>query len=225
MSSSASRSACRGRIAARHRAWRTCCATAGLGAGQSLALVGWKYLETDEWTGSLPGFFAPAMLVDTLRDLAGDPAAVRDATPALLHPVDGLRANVEVEQIAAFEWAAARATAAVGRIQRGLRPDLSELEAVGSMGYEGDPLSTHILFASGTDRIVGLGSPGTRRIARGDAVTCGFASGVASAPAPGSWTTTTGSSSTSSRSPTSVASSPGTRWSASAWRAASSTSG
>ncbi len=148
--------------------------TAGLGAGQSLALVGWKYLDPDEWTGSLPGFFAPAMLVDTLRDLAGDPAAVRDATPVLLHPVDGLRANVEVAQIAAFEWAAARATAAVGRIQRGLRPGLSELEAVGSMGYEGDPLSTHILFASGTDRIVGLGSPGTRRIARGDAVTCGF---------------------------------------------------
>src|SRR5262249_27532251 len=59
---------------------------AGIGAGQSLALVGWKYLTAGEWAGPLPGFFAPAALVDTLRDLAGDPAAVRDATRVLLDP-------------------------------------------------------------------------------------------------------------------------------------------
>lgn len=144
---------------------------AGLRAGQSFALVGWKYLTAAEWGGALPGFFAPAMLVDILRDLAGDPAAVRDATAVLLHPTEGLRAHLEVEQIAAFEWAAARATAAVGRIQRGLRPGLTEFGAVANMAYEGDLLATHILFASGTGPIVGLRSPGTRRIARGDGIT------------------------------------------------------
>lgn len=144
---------------------------AGLRPGQSVGLVGWKYLTPAEWSGALPGFFAPAMLVDTLRDLAGDPAAVREATPILLDPTTGLRATAEPEQIAAFEWAAARATAAVARIVRGLRPGLTELAAVGNMAYEGDPLSTYILFASGTGPIVGLRSPGTRQIARGDAVT------------------------------------------------------
>lgn len=144
---------------------------AGLRAGQSIGLVGWKYLTASEWAGTLPGFFAPAMLVDTLRHLAGDPMAVREATPVLLDPVAGLRATAEVEQIAAFEWAAARATAAVSRIVRGMEVGLSELAAVGKMGYEGDPLSAHVLFASGTEPIVGLRSPGTRRIARGDAVT------------------------------------------------------
>lgn len=153
---------------------------AGLRAGQSLGLVGWKYLTPDEWTGALPGFFAPAMLVDTLRDLAGDPAAVREATPVLLDPVSGLRAVAEPEQIAAFEWAAARSTAAVARIVRGMEPGITELAAVGKMGYEGDLLATHLLFASGPDRIVGLRSPGTRRIARGDAATCaiGFWGGL-----------------------------------------------
>jgi hypothetical protein len=153
---------------------------AGIAAGGSIALVGWKYLEADEWDGALPGFFAPAMLVDTLRDLAGDPAAVRDATPVLLHPTEGLRAKLEVEQIAAFEWAAARATAAVRRIQRGARPGMSELETVGQMGYEGDPLAAHVLFASGVGPIVGLRSPGTRRIARGDGITAavGFWGGL-----------------------------------------------
>lgn len=144
---------------------------AGLRAGQSLGLVGWKYLTPDEWAGALPGFFAPAMLVDTLRDLAGDPAALREATPVLLDPVGGLRADAEPAQIAAFEWAAARATAAIGRIIRGVRPGMREIEAVGQMGYEGDPLSAHVLFASGADEIVGLRSAGTRRIARGDGIT------------------------------------------------------
>jgi hypothetical protein len=144
---------------------------AGLRAGHSIGLIGWKYLTPDEWSGALPGFFAPAMLVDTLRDLAGDPAAVREATPILLDPVTGLRATAEPEQIAAFEWAAARATAAVARIVRGVQPGLTELAAVGNMGYEGDPLSAHVLFASGRGPIVGLRSPGTRRIARGDAIT------------------------------------------------------
>lgn len=143
----------------------------GLGAGQSIGLVGWKYLAPEEWAGALPGFYAPAMLVDTLRDLAGDPAAVREATPVLLDPVVGLRSRAEVAQIAAFEWAAARSTAAVSRIMRGLRPGMSELAAVGNMGYEGDPLSTYVLFASGTDPIVGLRSPNTRRLALGDGVT------------------------------------------------------
>lgn len=154
---------------------------AGIGAGQSLALVGWKYLTAAEWAGALPGFFAPAALVDVLRDLAGDPAAVRDATATLLDPVEGLRANLEVEQIAAFEWAAARSTAAVRRIQRGTRPGMTEFEAVASMAFAGDPLSTHVLFASGTGPIVGLRSPGPRRIARGDAVTSavGFWGGLA----------------------------------------------
>src|SRR4051812_33376533 len=143
---------------------------AGIGAGQTLALIGWKYLTPEEWTGRLPGLFAPAMLVDMLRDLAGDPAALRDATPVLLHPTEGLRAHLEVEQIAAFEWTAARATAAVGRIQRGMQPGLTEFQAVGNMGYQGDLLATHVLFASGTGPIVGLRSPGTRQIARGDGV-------------------------------------------------------
>ncbi len=147
---------------------------AGLGAGQSLALVGWKGIEPDEWAGRFPTFFAPALLVDTLRDLVGDPGALRDATPILLHPTDGLRATNEVEQIVAFEWAAARATAAVRRIQVGVRPGMTELAAVGQMGYEGDPLSTHVLFASGTGPIVGLRSAGSRRIARGDGITTGF---------------------------------------------------
>lgn len=143
---------------------------AGISQGQTIGLIGWKYLEPEEWTGRLPGFFAPAMLVDTLRDLAGDPVAVQDATPVLLHPHAGLRATNEAVQIAAFEWAAARVTAAMRRLQCGTQPGMTEYAAASTIAYEGDPTSTHLLFASGAGKIVGLRSPGPRQIAVGDSV-------------------------------------------------------
>lgn len=143
---------------------------AGLTAGQRVGVAGWKYLEPEEEPGGLPTFFAPALLIDALRAVAGDPAAVIDATRVLMHPTAGLRAVNEVEQIAGFEWAAARATAAVGRIVRGSAPGLTEWEAVARMGFMGETLSTHVLFASGREAIVGLRSPGGRRLTKGDGV-------------------------------------------------------
>lgn len=144
---------------------------AGIRRGQRVALVGWKYLEPEETTDGLPGFFAPSVLVDNLRRLVGDPDAVQDATWVLMHPTRGLRAYNEVEQIVALERAATRATLAVSRVVSGVRPGMTELQAVANMGYDGRPLSVHVMFASGRDAIVGLRSPTTRRIERGDGAT------------------------------------------------------
>jgi hypothetical protein len=52
----------------------------GLKSGDNLGLAGWKYLEAEEWTGQQPTFFAPAFVVDTLRQIAGDPMGVTEAT-------------------------------------------------------------------------------------------------------------------------------------------------
>jgi len=143
---------------------------AGIRRGQTVGLGGWKYLEGEEATGDLTGFFAPAVLVDSLRRIVGDPAGVVEATPVLMHPVEGMRAHNEAEQIAAFEWAASRATWAVWRIVHGTCPGMTEYQAVSQMGYEGDPLSAHVMFASGKEPIIGLRSPRSRRIERGDGV-------------------------------------------------------
>jgi len=155
---------------------------AGIRRGQRVALVGWKYLEPEEMADGRSGFFAPAVLVDNLRGLVGDPDAVTDATWVLMHPTRGLRAHNEVEQIVAFEWAAARATLAVSRVVRGVQPGMTELQAMANMGFDGKPLSVHVMFASGQDVIVGLRSPTTRRIERGDGVTTaiGFWGGLGS---------------------------------------------
>jgi hypothetical protein len=57
------------------------------------------------------------------------------------------------------------------RILSGTRPGMTELEAVSRMGYAGEPLSAHVMFASGTEEIVGLRSPMARKVRLGDAVT------------------------------------------------------
>src|SRR5262245_10842743 len=71
---------------------------AGMKAGDSIALAGWKYLEPREWTATLPAFFVPSFIVDVLRAIADDPKAVSDATPVLMHPSRGLRAVVDADQ-------------------------------------------------------------------------------------------------------------------------------
>lgn len=154
---------------------------AGIQHGQKVAVIGWKYLEPEESTGEYPYFFVPSILVDNIRTLVGDPKAVLDATWILMHPSKGLRSHNEVEQIAAFEWGASRATAAVSRIIHNIQPGMTEFQAVSNMNYGGDPLSIHVVFASGHNMINGLRSPTAKRIKMGDgAVTgVGFWGGLA----------------------------------------------
>jgi hypothetical protein len=91
----------------------------------------------------------------------------------LMHPADGLRATIDADQIALHEWGAARASAAVWRMIGAARPGASELQAAAAMGYAGEVLTAHVMFATserGGD-VVGLRSPGGRIIRAGDGAT------------------------------------------------------
>ncbi|MDQ0471990.1 Xaa-Pro aminopeptidase [Labrys wisconsinensis] len=148
----------------------------GIRAGDSVGLAGWKYLEPEEWDGEAPSFFAPAFVVDSLRRVAGAGGEVSDVTALLLHPTTGLRSTIDADQIAAFEWAAARGSAALWRIVAGARPGDSEFAAAARMGYAGEPMSCHTILASGGpgETIMGLRSPSARILERGDGVTVGI---------------------------------------------------
>ncbi|WP_159887988.1 aminopeptidase P family N-terminal domain-containing protein [Paenibacillus puerhi] len=141
----------------------------GVARGQSIGLCGWKYMEQSE-TNGYDGLHVPAMLVNCVASVIGGKEGIKDVTHVLIHPVNGLRAYSEAEQIAVNEWAAARASAALMRIVQGTRPGVSELEAVSRMQYAGEPLSAHIMYASGKDDIVGLRSPSARKVEQGDGV-------------------------------------------------------
>jgi Xaa-Pro aminopeptidase len=146
---------------------------AGIKAGDRVGLVGWKYFLAEEDSEATTAFFVPAAYVRMLHRVVGRDGTVSDATAILMHPETGLRAVIDADQIAAFEWAATRCSLAVWRIVCGVRAGDTEFAAVARMAYEGDPLNVHTMFASASPGtpVIGLRSPTGRRLDRGDGVT------------------------------------------------------
>ncbi len=147
---------------------------AGLGAGDRIGVVGWKALIPGESSLPVAPIFAPAFIVDTLREIAGSPELVVDVTAALTSPRDGLRTFNSADQIAVFEWGASRCSAWVMEILRAARPGVSERETFRGVPWDGVPLSYHPVLSSGPDVAVGLRSPTSRRFELGDAAIIGI---------------------------------------------------
>lgn len=146
---------------------------AGLAKGDSIALVGWKFLGLDEDEKAMQSFFVPHFIVAILGRFVGDSALIKDATPVLMHPETGHRAVVDADQIAAFEWAATRCSLALWPVIAGARVGDSEFEALARLKGQGDPVNVHTMFASASsgETIIGLRSPTGRVLRKGDGVT------------------------------------------------------
>ena len=140
----------------------------GVANGSRVGVIGWKDYAKPEMLD------APAFLVDELRGITGAAGAVENATELLIDAADGLRVINEVEQLAAFEYAACQTSNGVRQLLFGLRPGMSEQEAVRLLDWNGMPLSCHLMLTSGERASLGLLSPGDRRIERGDRFTVAF---------------------------------------------------
>ena len=140
----------------------------GIGGGSRVGVVGWKtYAERST-------IEAPAFLIDELRRLTGAGGLVESASDLLIDPGDGLRVINDVDQLAILEWAATRTSNGVRRLLTGLRPGVTEREAVGLLEWDGTPLSCHLMLTAGPRASLGLLSPGDRPIERGDRFTVAF---------------------------------------------------
>ncbi len=140
----------------------------GVATGSRVGVIGWKDYAKPEMLD------APAFLVDELRGITRAAGAVENATGLLIDAADGLRVINEVEQLAAFEYAACQTSNGVRQLLFGLRPGMSEQEAVRLLEWNGMPLSCHLMLTSGERASLGLLSPGDRRIERGDRFTVAF---------------------------------------------------
>jgi len=140
----------------------------GIGAGCRVGVIGWKTYASREMIE------APAFIVDELRRLVGPSGTVENATRLLIDAADGLRVVSEVEQLAFFEWAACQTSQGVRQLLSGLRPGMTEHEAVRLLGWNGTPLSCHLMLTAGPRASLGLLSPGDRPIERGDPLTVAF---------------------------------------------------
>jgi hypothetical protein len=139
----------------------------GVRFGARVGLVGWKTYRSAHQSD------LPAYLVDEVRGLArsGD---VENTTDLLIDAADGLRVINEVDQLAAFEHAACVTSNGVRRLLHDLRPGMTEREAVTLLGWNGMPLSCHLMLTAGPRARFGLLSPSDRPIARGDPLTVAF---------------------------------------------------
>jgi Xaa-Pro aminopeptidase len=140
----------------------------GIGRGSRIGVVGWKTYARRETME------APAFLVDELRRMTGPGGLVENAGDLFIDAGDGLRIINEIEQLAAFEWAACQTSNGVLRLLAGLQPGMTEHEAVGLLGWNGSPLSCHLMLSAGPRASLGLLSPSDRPIGRGDRFTVAF---------------------------------------------------
>lgn len=143
---------------------------AGLRPGMNIGIAGWKYLEREDGTAD-PGWFeVPHYAIEALRGFG----SVANAGHLLMNPRDGLRAINEVEQLACFEAAAVKTSNAVRAVVEGVRPGMSERDAVRLMRLDGTPHSVHLMLSSGPRTKDALLSPSDRKLERGDPIVCAF---------------------------------------------------
>lgn len=150
---------------------------AGLAAGMTVGAVGWKSFGpgdpgSDETWLDLPEFIARAV-----RGVAG---RVVNATDLFINPADGLRVINDVDQLAAFEFAASYASQGLRNVLFGVRPGMTELQAARLMAVPGIPFSAHLMLSAGERASRGLPSPSARVLGHGDPFTmaCGLQGGL-----------------------------------------------
>jgi len=156
--------------------------SAGIGAGTRVGIAGWKHFGPRETETPDTWLDIPSYIVDTIRTLTGDVKLVRNANALFMDSSHGLRAINEIDQLAQFEFAATHASQAVRNVVFGLRPGMTEYEAIELMRLQGLPLSCHLMLSAGERAFLGMGSPSSRRIQRGDPFTTavGFWGGLTS---------------------------------------------
>ncbi len=140
----------------------------GIGRGTRVGVIGWKSFAR-RTTLDVPSFLA-----DGLRALTGSPDLVENAVDLLIDPADGLRTVHEPEQLAAMEAASCVTSQGVREVVFGLRPGMTEREAVRLLGWDGTPLTCHTMLTAGPRARYGLLSPSDRPIERGDPFTAAF---------------------------------------------------
>jgi hypothetical protein len=140
----------------------------GARTGARVGVAGWKPFADRS------RLEVPAYLADALRSAVGATGIVENANGIFVDPADGLRVINDADQLAVLEHASCRTSSGVLRLIHGLRPGLREDEAVALLGWDGTPLSCHVMLTAGDRARFGLLSPGERAMEVGDPFTTAF---------------------------------------------------
>ena len=149
-------------------------ASVGLAKGQRIGAVGWKYFGAGDVGLDERALDLPSYVAEVLRDLVGPDGAIVNATDIFMAPDAGLRAVNEIDQLAAFEFAATYTSQGLRNVLFGIRPGMREHDATRLIGINGIPLSAHLMLSSGRRAAYGLPSPSHKIIERGDPFTVAY---------------------------------------------------
>jgi len=144
---------------------------AGIKSESRVGVAGWKPFIADDTDTPNLWLEIPSYIVDILRDLTGSIEYVVNANDILMDASDGLRVQNEVDQLARFEFVSTYSSQAVRNVLFGVKPGMTEFEAVQLMQLNGLPLSCHLMLSSGERAFIGMGSPTSRVIQHGDPFT------------------------------------------------------
>ncbi|MDR3373499.1 MAG: hypothetical protein P4L98_07205 [Ancalomicrobiaceae bacterium] len=158
----------------RNRAIAEILAARGLGTGQKIGVVGWKYFGPGDPGLDETSLEIPSYIADTLRALVGPTGKAVNATDIFMDAETGLRVFNDVDQLAQFEYASTFTSQGVRNVLFGLKPGITEQAATRLIGYNGLPLSAHLMLSSGRRASYGLPSPSGKVIERGEPVTMAY---------------------------------------------------
>jgi len=134
---------------------------------QCVGVAGWKYFLPAETPRPESWLEVPAYLVDTLREMG---CKVLNAGLLFMEPEKGLRACNDVDQLAAFEFAATHGSQGLRQLLFNVYPGMTEFEAFQLLAPIGLPLCYHPVVFSGERTALGLASPSSRVMRAGDPV-------------------------------------------------------
>lgn len=145
-------------------------ADAGIAAGQRIGTAGWKYFDASDGL-SAAALEIPTYIAEAIRGISAD---VTNANHLFMAADGGLRTLNDADQLAVFEYAATSTSRAVANLLHNLAPGLSERACARLLGYDGIPLSAHLMLSSGPRATLGLPSPSARVIAQGEPFTVAY---------------------------------------------------
>lgn len=143
----------------------------GLRHGMTVGTVGWKYY-TEKDGCPVDSIELPAFIVQTIGEVTGAP--IHNATGIFMSPRDGLRTQLEADQIAAYEFSACVVARSFLNLIKKVEVGCSEFDLASNYNSLGIPLSCHPMLSVGEKARFGLTSPSNRQVKLGDFLTAAY---------------------------------------------------
>lgn len=142
---------------------------AGIQKGRTVGIVGWK-LFTGLFEDNKKMFDVPGFIVDSIKGICGD-GAVLNATDMFIHPLYGVRLQMNANEIAHYEYGASQAAYCVYKVMDSIEPEKTELELADLLAAHGQPPSVQTICASGQRFTNAVAAPRNKKIEAGEPVT------------------------------------------------------